>query len=271
MIAIRKALPVLMLLMLTAGTVHAHRWTTIDVPGAVQTQVFGINLAGDMVGEYVESGASHGFLLRGGTFTTIEPLGAIASSARGINERGEISGTYQTDAGVYGFLFDGVNFTTLEFVGASQTHAWGINNAREIVGHYLIDNPPGDHGFRWSNGVFTTIDAPKSQSTDLFNINDHGDIVGMDNSNRISFLLTRKGTFRHFSGLGVMSINDEKVVVGQLNGSDGFRFDLKTKIFVQMRIHKEPATACYGINATRQIVGAYDDHHDKRHGFVWTK
>jgi hypothetical protein len=39
-------------------------FTTIDYPGAVSTELWGINSAGDMVGDYVDgSGKTHGFVL----------------------------------------------------------------------------------------------------------------------------------------------------------------------------------------------------------------
>ena len=54
------------------------RFTTIHVPGAVQTQAFGINNRGQVVGEYLDAdGRFHGYLWEKGRFTTIDgPDGA---------------------------------------------------------------------------------------------------------------------------------------------------------------------------------------------------
>jgi hypothetical protein len=42
-------------------------FTTIDVPNATITRVFGINSAGDVVGSYVSAGVTHGFIARRST------------------------------------------------------------------------------------------------------------------------------------------------------------------------------------------------------------
>src|SRR5439155_8709154 len=54
--------------------------TTIDFPGAISTQTWGINARGDIVGFYVSAGVTHGFLLSGGSFTTIDVPGATSTS-----------------------------------------------------------------------------------------------------------------------------------------------------------------------------------------------
>jgi probable HAF family extracellular repeat protein len=78
----------------------------IDYPGAVQTEAFGINAAGDIVGRYEDThGVQHGFLLRNGLFTSIDSPGPN-TYAWGINSRGEIVGwTFPDFSGPFtGFL-----------------------------------------------------------------------------------------------------------------------------------------------------------------------
>jgi len=43
---------------------HKGKFTSVDIPGAIETVVFGINSAGDIVGLYVDATTGHGFLLR---------------------------------------------------------------------------------------------------------------------------------------------------------------------------------------------------------------
>lgn len=100
-------------------------FTSIDLPGAIQTASFpppvGINDAGDMVGSYCAGGpcplgltgnltTTHGFLLRrdrdaGEGLLTIDFPGAVATGAYAINTRGDVVGPY-VDANhkVHGFL-----------------------------------------------------------------------------------------------------------------------------------------------------------------------
>jgi hypothetical protein len=73
---------------------------TIDVPGAGVTSAFGINAAGQIVGEY----DGHGFLDVSGSFTTIDVPGASSTGAHGINGAGQIVGVYTDSGGAHGFL-----------------------------------------------------------------------------------------------------------------------------------------------------------------------
>src|SRR5215471_7607039 len=70
-------------------------FTAIDVPGAISTNAFDINRAGDIVGDYVGAdGHTHGYLLSGNRFIQIDFPNAILTSAFGINPRGDIVGRY---------------------------------------------------------------------------------------------------------------------------------------------------------------------------------
>src|SRR3954447_19182344 len=70
-------------------------FTQIDVPGAVTTEAFGINDAGQIVGEIVDiTGFAHGFLDTGGSFTQIDVPGAQQTFAHDINNAGQIVGLF---------------------------------------------------------------------------------------------------------------------------------------------------------------------------------
>jgi len=93
------------------GTTHGFldtggSFTSIDVPGSSQTQAFGINDAGQIVGAYVYStGTLHGFVATGGDFTSIDVPGSSFTIAYGINEAGQIVGFYGDNTGTpHGFL-----------------------------------------------------------------------------------------------------------------------------------------------------------------------
>src|SRR5438105_11076391 len=111
-------------------------YTQLDVPGSIQTYIFGVNGAGDIVGQYEDTSNNfHGFLLSGGVYTTIDYPGTQSTSANGINDVGQIVGsTFPLNVG---FLYD-VNsqtFTQIKYpANGSITVAFGINNGGTIVG-----------------------------------------------------------------------------------------------------------------------------------------
>ena len=79
----------------------------VDVPftGASETQLFGINNAGDIVGSYADANlVRKGFSLKNGVFETIAPEGATDTRAFGTNASGQITGRYKDADGVqHGF------------------------------------------------------------------------------------------------------------------------------------------------------------------------
>ncbi len=87
-----------------AGAASSLPFTLIDAPGAgvygnsYGTSAAGINDAGQIVGDYIDSrGKDHGFLRTAtGAFTVIDVPGATRTYAAGINNAGQIVG------GLYG-------------------------------------------------------------------------------------------------------------------------------------------------------------------------
>lgn len=110
-----------------SAVLDAHlTFTTIDVPGAGVTGVYGINTAGDMVGYFGTTNDApdkHGFLLTSGNFDYIDYPGAYATFAFGINDSGVVVGSAQFNGGTTtrGFTYDGATFTTIRIKGKSAT------------------------------------------------------------------------------------------------------------------------------------------------------
>src|SRR5258708_31573509 len=144
-------------------------FTAIDFPGAATTQAWGINLSGDIVGNYVSADKSnHGFLKSRGQYSSIDFPGAAYTAVNGISPRGDVIGDYAatlTGSGPHhGFVLsrDGI-YTTIDYPGATSTIARGMNSHGYILGTYTFaDNV--SHIFVMignqftANGQFTTID-----------------------------------------------------------------------------------------------------------------
>jgi probable HAF family extracellular repeat protein len=172
----------LSILLSTLATAQAatYTFTTIDVPGSIQTNANGINSRGQIVGFYTDasSGTSHGFLDDNGTVTTLDFPGAINNVAFGINKDGKIVGGY---AGAqHAFFCDQSMFTVPDPPQSDPLRlATRINDTLQIVGFY--GNQSGRHGFLYDHSTFTIIDVPFAGAlhTQAFGINNLGQIVGI--------------------------------------------------------------------------------------------
>ena len=83
------------------GTIHGFldhhgHFTTVDAPGASETQLLGINDFGIAVGFDVVNGVQHGVIFNSNTgkFTTLDPHGSTGTTLNGINDLGQIVGFY---------------------------------------------------------------------------------------------------------------------------------------------------------------------------------
>jgi uncharacterized membrane protein len=65
-------------------------FTTLDPPGSLYTEAFGVSGTGQIVGGFIDTaGFGHGFLDTGGDFTTLDGL-----PSSGINDAGQLVGSF---------------------------------------------------------------------------------------------------------------------------------------------------------------------------------
>jgi hypothetical protein len=206
-------------------------WNTLDAPlwgsGHLGTFVEGINNDGTVVGY---NWSNEGFTEANGVYTQLIAPNASPNSnlePSGINDNETVVGTYDTasqnnTSPIQGFMETNGVFTPLSnplatgsgvpAVGGGplspgRTDPLGINDNGTVVGYYdvyipvqeclpgtcIFTNYPGENGFIYSNGVWTTIDDPNAingianQGTWITGINNEGTIVGnYDVSNGVS-------------------------------------------------------------------------------------
>ncbi len=252
-------------------------FTTIDVPGAVVTNVLGINTAGDVVGNYETStnGPSHGFLYSAGNFSLFDYPGASSTLAFGINDSGLISGTAYIKNGTaaVSFLYDGTSFTTLQAKGDTATLARGINNAGVVVGGDGL-TLSGTKGFALIGSQFKNISPPGTYVYIFADaINNLNQVVGTDDSGSFSY---SKGKFKSISFPGASQtlawgINDNEMISGWYvictpNCEHGFLL-VKGK-YMSFDYPGAMGTFANGINASGQIVGSYTPDEQTFHGFI---
>jgi uncharacterized membrane protein len=139
------------------------------------------------------------------------------------------------------------------------------------------------HGFVASNGVFTTIDAPRAGFyIVVFGVDESGKTVGgyVDDRGRLHGFLKDKEVFTviDFSGAAatfVSLINAQGQIVGAYSNdpnapalelSHGFLLDNGT--FTQIDVPGTARTQPFGINNLGQIVGEYVDTEGQSQGFL---
>ncbi len=166
-------------------------FTTLDVPGAsgpIGTVAFAINDTGLIVGRFGDPGAGtgYGFLETGSNFTTLDDPSGFDTIAWGINDAGQIAGTYEVTTGStsvgQAFLYSDGVFTTLNVPGSVDIAT--INNVGQIAGSFV--DGTGSHGFLLTGSDLTIIDVPGASNTQVYGINDSGEVVGNWNVNGVT-------------------------------------------------------------------------------------
>jgi len=252
-------------------------FTTIDVPGAGYTEVFGVNSNGDMVGNYGTNTNidSHGFKYSNGTFSYYDYPGEPETVGTGINDSGLIVGYGTAGATAVGFSYDGTSFTTIKDGNSSATYAGGVNNAGEIVGG--AGSIGATKGFALLGVRFKTLKVPGlNLAVEGTGVNKFGTIVGVVSdatANEHGFLCRGNACqtldFPGATRTEALGINDAGIVVGYYFSSNCLcSFAWKNGKFFSFSNPGIAFTGAAGINNLGQVVGAYTSDFQTWHGFV---
>jgi hypothetical protein len=259
-------------------------FTTVDVRGATHTEANGVNLAGEIVGFYVDSKrVEHGFKDVAGKITTINFPGSTGTRAYGIDTNAIfIVGSY-TDSTFtpHGFQLDASGkFTTVDVPGAAWTRVLSVNSADTIVGAYA-DTAGVVHGFLDKNGKgrFTTLDFAGAVLTEIHSIVNLRYMAGIfvDSSGVEHGVQGASGTLGSaitVPGAGLTSaegVNDAINIVGHFGASAAEPFHGYLFMGGQFQTIDFPGatdTRCNGISDAIEIVGRYTDVKGVVHGFL---
>jgi hypothetical protein len=153
---------------------------------ATETDSYGINNAGTIAGDYIDTkSVQHGMILAGKKLTTVDNktclttggvTGAIAFYA--INSAGAAVGwCTSTKTGLnQAFVYSRGKFTSVKFPKSNGTEATGINDKGWVVGLYL-DSSNVQHGFVKKGAKYTKVDVKGDTSADVYGINNAGDMT----------------------------------------------------------------------------------------------
>lgn len=161
-----RAFCVVAIVAATQSTYAQSMYTITDIgsfSGEQMSRAFGINNAGEVVGQFdSSSGNTHAFLYSNGAFSDLGTLGGPSSAAFAINNNGVIVGTsqsYQGNGGlVQAFVYTpGIGMTNITPPGY-QGAALGVNDSGAVVGSYHAGNLQA-MGFAYQNGTFAPLPA----------------------------------------------------------------------------------------------------------------
>jgi uncharacterized membrane protein len=235
-----------------AGVTHGYllsngTFTTIDYPDSSSTEAWGINPGGDIIGRYTVPGRPNvfGFLRSHGRFTDISiasPTGPggkhLITLPTKIGASGHVVGCFHDASNVvdmYGYVQRGSDVATFALPPVGPTSAMhnGITpGGGTIVGLTFLTETSGS-GYILSRGTLTRLDFPGSTSTQAWDVNPRGTIVGQHNASGRTH-----GFYRDESGFVSFDVPDSRLTVAR------------------------------GINPEGDIVGVYTDQLGKTHGFL---
>ncbi len=152
---------------------------------AQETDTYGVNNAGAIAGDYVDSaGVQHAMIKAGTKLTTVNHstcealLGTGGVAFYGINSLGAAAGwcfSAKTSLAT-AYVYHAGTFTPVNFPGSSGTEATGINDKGEVVGLYF-DSAGLTHGFSKIGTVYKKIDVTGHTNAVAWGVNNAGQIT----------------------------------------------------------------------------------------------
>jgi hypothetical protein len=301
-----------LLLVLFSELAFAQTFTykAINIPGATETQVRGVNSSGEIVGFYkttscVETHIQfpscpvHGFKIVNGVITKLLVPHSTWTAIMGVNDYGDLVGFAITTTGSHGFLWKHQNtityFNTAEAGPSSDVHTvpMSVNKALLVAGAdwFFNDNAPVN-GWVWANGMFGTMNPGDTVSgTCCWGVNgvsNNGFLTGQNFYQDFDSAWLKSGTDEDFYllngrdtvGTGVNSNSDVigySVVSGKgyfakhIEWNEGTNDAVEVKpSFITVAFPNAKATYPFGLSDKRMIGGTYVDSNGHIHGFVAT-
>ncbi len=250
---------------------NAGTWATIDKPGAVSTQIYGIS-SGSVYGCYHDESGGHGFIFDGQSWITLDMIGEGAHGTSVTGFDGSNAVGFYAGGGSNGFLHDGRNFTTLHLpVPDAHTYPWGIDGDN-IFGYSLHEGHLQGFLYNMITQEWITIAKPGS-AVQIYDI-EGSKIVGKGSDSGFIYDVTTwswininyPGSFRTTC---VKGISGDYIVGTYINAQSqvtGFLYDGLN--FTSIEWPDASHTDVYGIEGNK-IAGFYVLE-GTNHGFIYT-
>jgi PEP-CTERM motif len=276
----------------------SYNFVTIDLPGALGTDIYGINNNGLISGlGFNSSFQSTGFLYNNGILTPYTaPLpgggSAIDTEFYQVNNAGQVAVSYYGADSIYHAAVYNSGTATWTYLpdiqGAAQNLAGGINNHGLVVGDSFTNSSfSGGVGWSWNGSQYTMFSAPGADpsltpgGTATYSVNDAGQIVGyaIDSNGIYHGYLKTGSSFTtldvpgaaQFGGTSANGINNEGVVTGYYysdSSGDFSGFLWQNNNFLTLDFPGAVSTAITSINDQGDLTGYYIDSNGNFNGFV---
>lgn len=265
----------------TAGSANAvslYSITDLGTLGGLETYAYGINNAGQVVGQSSinGNGQSRAFLWENGAISELANLGNNSfSSARDINDKGQVVGN--SSQGV--FVWENGNVTYLDKYATSVR---AINDVGQVVGGGTDDDDdlPYEQSFFWENGTLTPIRIGRDSFS--YDINNLGQVVGSAGPGQRGFLW-ENGEVTILPTLGgqqsaAFGINDKEQIVGVASiprpddpffREDNHAFLWENGNIIDLGTLGGDYSFATDINENTQVVGGSLTSTGERSGFLW--
>ena len=268
-----------------------------DFPGAVETEIWGISdTTGALTGNFIGTdGVRRGF----SGDEIIEVPGAIETYADFVNSSGGMVGSYVDADGLYHPYIRTPNgrFVSLDLPGAANLEYFfvhGINDVRTVVARTKrVGDVPGTLVGTFQDGL-QELKVPGSVSTEGYNINQDGSIVGhydTADGRRHGFIarpvtemdddpVATPSVFNYtfetisvpgIDSLAVTASSDFEDYAGYTKSADGEKdvaFTLIDGVFTRYDFPGSQNTYFYALDNNGQAAGFYQDSDGLHHGVI---
>lgn len=268
--------------LLPAAATATYVYNTITYPGAVFTDVRGLNNDGRIVGYASIDGVNFfAFSYDAGVYTPL-PATVFPISAHGVNDAGVIIGSANNGFGpTQGFLFNAGTYAFFSRPGWEHTFGRMISNSGLITG-YSADSVTGaSAGYIYNpfTSIYTDISPAGSLFTIAQGINAAGQVVGsaiLPGSGPNAFLREPGGAITLFqigsAPTRARGINDVGLITGFMNvGTVIQGFVGNSGGFQTLMVPGSDSTFPEAINNAGQVAGLYHTGGGTvTHGFIAT-
>jgi len=252
-------------------------YTQIDYPGAIYSEVWGVDAIGDVSGFYEDATSEwHGYILSGGIYTQIDYPDATGTFLYGLNDLGQVVG--DTAFPSQGFLYDiSTHAFTQLTCDSSGVIPIGINNAGVIAGFTNTSQP---EGLALVGSDCRTIPLVKMLNTYVYGVSASNELVGYlrasDGIDVANFSYIRgayaKISFPNALRVVVQAISPTgDLLAGYYSPSPGTTagFLYNGNNLTTLQFPGSSYTSVAGVSSTGEAVGVFISA-SGAHGFTWT-